>query len=522
MDEFPTTPNFLTQKSFDLLLQNPNAINLFQDFLRFKRAEENLLFYQAVKRLKRSFSVDTAANIRDVFLLEDSPFRINVDDSELRTVLDSFQTNRITSSVMDGLLNEVLKVMFTNFYDEFAVDLKKRAAVAVAKLQMLENSTSLNGLADCFSLADMRQPIQPLVAISGGFTAVTGYKRNEIINKNCRFLQGPDTTKQSVRSIRSAISSQKPTTQLLLNYRKDGTPFWNLLYLCPLFDEEQKLEFFFGGQVDVTKSVCKDLPLAELINAVYESDKYTREPIIKSPRASLSRKLSFLSPRNTFSSTSPQNSIRSSQSFSSSSRRSSSDHSTDMTLQVPQPQNYSSSENATKPKLRKRMSFNGGSRPLLPLPVRIQLSSLKPSCQHEEHSSGTTGCISVQEEKKNLQVTYANFLLLEFPHWNIRHASDGLLTSLGYKMQDIRNRPIDILIQQESVMKTIKIALKRQNPGFCLKAIVIPTNKLGFESTMYFTPLYGESTDVMFYCVVMEFAFASSVQSIPRTRSSFW
>lgn len=90
---------------------------------------------------------------------------------------------------------------------------------------------------------------------SDGFIDVTGYSRRDIIPRNCRFLQGAKTDRSSVVHLKSAIDNGQETVQLLLNYRKDGTPFWNLLYVAPLRDEAGNIVFFLGGQIDCSTTI---------------------------------------------------------------------------------------------------------------------------------------------------------------------------------------------------------------------------------------------------------------------------
>ena len=84
---------------------------------------------------------------------------------------------------------------------------------------------------------------------------MTGYSRIEIIPRNCRFLQGRNTHQTSVKRLRKKIEKQEETVELLLNYKKNGEPFWNLLYMTPLFDSNGKLVFFLGGQINCSTTV---------------------------------------------------------------------------------------------------------------------------------------------------------------------------------------------------------------------------------------------------------------------------
>jgi hypothetical protein len=90
---------------------------------------------------------------------------------------------------------------------------------------------------------------------------VTGYSRKDIVPRNCRFLQGELTDPSAKKRLRVSIGAYEETVELLLNYRKNGDPFWNLLYVSPLFDEHGKVSFFLGGQIDCSTTIrsCTDV-----------------------------------------------------------------------------------------------------------------------------------------------------------------------------------------------------------------------------------------------------------------------
>ena len=113
---------------------------------------------------------------------------------------------------------------------------------------MLATSTS-------FTIADALQDDLPLVWVNAAFTATTGYSFDEAVGRNCRFLQGPGTSRDALAQIRSAVAGQRPVTVTLLNYRKDGTPFWNELAIAPIRDADGQVTHFVGVQADVTARV---------------------------------------------------------------------------------------------------------------------------------------------------------------------------------------------------------------------------------------------------------------------------
>ena len=109
-------------------------------------------------------------------------------------------------------------------------------------------------------LADPHQEDCPIVFANGAFSELTGYDRAEIVGRNCRFLQGPDTDGATVAQVRKAISERWNVHVELLNYRKDGSTFWNALFLNPVFDRGGRLVYFFGTQLDAThRKACEDV-----------------------------------------------------------------------------------------------------------------------------------------------------------------------------------------------------------------------------------------------------------------------
>ncbi|KKB08582.1 PAS domain-containing protein [Devosia chinhatensis] len=101
-------------------------------------------------------------------------------------------------------------------------------------------------------ITDPRQKDNPIVFANDAFGKLTGYSREEVLGRNCRFLQGPATNGEDVVRIRNAIARQESIEIDLLNYRKDGSTFWNRLLISPVFDESGELSYFFASQFDVS------------------------------------------------------------------------------------------------------------------------------------------------------------------------------------------------------------------------------------------------------------------------------
>ncbi|WP_439629959.1 PAS domain S-box protein [Gemmata sp.] len=102
-------------------------------------------------------------------------------------------------------------------------------------------------------ITDPNQPDNPIIYASPGFLQMTGYAADEVLGRNCRFLQGRATDPGAVARLREAVKQKRPCTVELLNYRKDGTPFWNELSVSPVQDATGRLTHFVGAEVDVTE-----------------------------------------------------------------------------------------------------------------------------------------------------------------------------------------------------------------------------------------------------------------------------
>ncbi|VWX52803.1 PAS domain-containing protein [Novosphingobium sp. 9U] len=116
---------------------------------------------------------------------------------------------------------------------------------------LFEQAMAQTRMAVC--LCDPHQPDIPIVFANRAFRNLTGYEEHEVIGRNCRLLQGPDTDQREVDKIRAALASEDVVVVELLNYRKDGTTFWNALHLGPIYRSDGSLAFFFGSQWDVSE-----------------------------------------------------------------------------------------------------------------------------------------------------------------------------------------------------------------------------------------------------------------------------
>ena len=119
--------------------------------------------------------------------------------------------------------------------------------------QLSLKERALSVVAEGITISDNLLPDNPIIYANSGFEKLTGYQIEDVLGKNCRFLQGPDTDPQAVTEIREAVQGHRECTVEILNYRKDGTPFWNSLSITPIRNSDGNVTNYIGIQSDITK-----------------------------------------------------------------------------------------------------------------------------------------------------------------------------------------------------------------------------------------------------------------------------
>ncbi|XP_027911055.1 phototropin-1-like isoform X1 [Vigna unguiculata] len=143
------------------------------------------------------------------------------------------------------------------------------------KRKGLDLATTLERIEKNFVITDPRLPDNPIIFASDSFLELTEYSREEILGRNCRFLQGPETDPATVRKIREAIDTQTDVTVQLINYTKSGKKFWNLFHLQPMRDQKGEVQYFIGVQLDGSQHV------EPLHNRIAENTAKEGEQLVK-------------------------------------------------------------------------------------------------------------------------------------------------------------------------------------------------------------------------------------------------
>jgi PAS domain S-box-containing protein len=118
------------------------------------------------------------------------------------------------------------------------------------------------------ALVNIDLPDQPLIYINQAFMNLTEYSKSEILGRNCRFLQGPETDREATYIIRKAINNHMPVCQDLLNYKKGGTTFYNRLTLTHF--EDFNVNYYLGLQHEIPKKIAKNHLEAPSLNLTIE------------------------------------------------------------------------------------------------------------------------------------------------------------------------------------------------------------------------------------------------------------
>ncbi|MCE7794080.1 PAS domain-containing protein [Salipaludibacillus sp. CUR1] len=101
-------------------------------------------------------------------------------------------------------------------------------------------------------ITDADQEDNPIIYANRGFTELTGYTEEEVLGQNCRFLQGEDTDPKAIKKLKDAVRNFEAASIDILNYKKNGEPFWNQLHIDPIYIEEDNKRYFIGMQKDIT------------------------------------------------------------------------------------------------------------------------------------------------------------------------------------------------------------------------------------------------------------------------------
>ncbi|MCW1381617.1 PAS domain-containing protein [Novosphingobium sp. KCTC 2891] len=143
-------------------------------------------------------------------------------------------------------------------------------------------------------VSDPRLPDNPIIACNDAFVRLTGYDRDEIIGRNCRFLRGEGTEPELIEQLRDSIRRRQPVMVEILNYKKNGTPFRNAVMVAPIFDADGEVEYFLGSQVEVgSPDTASDTRRAAALDRIAGLTKRQHEILLMMAAGKLNKQIAW-------------------------------------------------------------------------------------------------------------------------------------------------------------------------------------------------------------------------------------
>jgi hypothetical protein len=256
-----------------VIFADPSQLLKFTSYLTVQRPQSIplLIYYlDALKALRAiHYANAICEGLEPVDGLEFSQTKVgNLMSKEL-------ETRAMTA--FDALVKEELPAFIAHQYIQIVSQSISSRITGMLAPYLREAS---EGLAEVFCLTDPSRPDNPIVFASEEFNRTTQYGMSYILGRNCRFLQGPWTNPLSVRRLRDSIAAGRQHQEVFLNYRRDGSPFMNLLLTAPLSDSRGTIRYFIGAQVDVSGLVkdCSSLPSLNTLIDLQETDTPVPNP----------------------------------------------------------------------------------------------------------------------------------------------------------------------------------------------------------------------------------------------------
>ncbi|KAF1934216.1 uncharacterized protein M421DRAFT_415262 [Didymella exigua CBS 183.55] len=222
----------------------------FTSFLSVARPESVPILIYYLDALKALRAINYSNAVAEA--LEPIP-GLDFTDTQARPTVNGILEEK-AKQAFDILVRDDLPAFITHIFTQVvSLSISKRVTGTLPPL-LREAS---EGLAEVFCLTDPSRKDNPIIFASEEFHRTTQYGVSYAIGRNCRFLQGPKTNRSSVARFKEMCMQGKEHSEVFLNYRRDGSPFMNLLMQAPLLDSRGNLRYFIGAQIDVS-GLAKD------------------------------------------------------------------------------------------------------------------------------------------------------------------------------------------------------------------------------------------------------------------------
>ncbi|KAJ5647102.1 PAS-associatedC-terminal [Penicillium lividum] len=248
-----TTPRYLARFREFLITERPQSIPVLTYYLNASKALKALEYANSLIRLS--------------VLLPPAGIEAAQEPVELSI------NPALEARVQDGL-NALTAEELPAFITSTCINITSKVVEERVRGTLPEKfQGTADALGEVFCLTDPSRPDNPIIFASGEFHRTTQYGMDYVLGRNCRFLQGPKTNPHSVRRLREAVQAGRHHSELFLNYRRDGSPFMNLLQCAPLCDSQGKVRYFIGAQVDVSGLAMEGAQMESLQTLTAQKDR---------------------------------------------------------------------------------------------------------------------------------------------------------------------------------------------------------------------------------------------------------
>ncbi|GAA5900612.1 hypothetical protein JCM6882_000921 [Rhodosporidiobolus microsporus] len=262
----------LSLPRFQAFLATPLGFAQFHAYLTNKEpaslAVSQLELYKDAKvlaQLLRQAGL-AAKGINDVYLEEDGGAYVELPRETLVEFVGGLKDATHGAPGLDGPSKYLLHSLYASEFENFVrFRLLKHTKAQISRYHLAPADRESSGIGSAFLCTNPRLPDDPIVLVSPGFCQLTGYSAEQIIGRNCRFLQGKATAPQSVGAIRDRLEAGEEVTQVVINYRASGEPFVNMVNVIPLHDTNGSLTYFIGGQTDMTRAITTGSDLSFIL-----------------------------------------------------------------------------------------------------------------------------------------------------------------------------------------------------------------------------------------------------------------
>lgn len=241
----------LSQGYLNVMTSEPQLLARFAAFLDRYKPDASHVVLRYVETQKVVKAVQYANAVAASLVTDRIEEKGSAGEEEAAVLSSSFLSS--SRDAFNTLVNDALPAWVT-------YSLVRTAAACLTAEITGRHSNPLTrglvgGLSEVFTITDPNQEDNPIIYASEEFYRLTGYDKDAVIGHNCRFLQGSRTKPESVKRLRDAIAAGQEISETLLNYRRDGRPFVNVLMLAPLHDNRGKVKYYLGAQVDASRLV---------------------------------------------------------------------------------------------------------------------------------------------------------------------------------------------------------------------------------------------------------------------------